>query len=284
MDFAGNIYLAYGDQKTVSLINSVKRDRKDSRTKYAQYRWLLPIPGLFHWRMNFIDMIYDVYSGPATGWAPLTTLRHNQLHMGYVQGHKTPFHHKEELAIRSFEARITAMFYNRIGPSCQCNDRSEVGRYIAKLSPLTFMGHVEAIRESIFKVEPAPESVSDEREEIGKESDKERRVESLTMAVVDQEFVVHCRFIQQMETHMSLKYAIKHADIGIIECIFARSCLLFHGSKKRKYAYLSLYMTWLTYTAATSSKLRTALLTNGLVNLRGANDGWFEIDRLNEFF
>lgn len=292
VDFTGNIYLAYGDQKTVSLINSVKRDRKDSRNSYDQYRWLLPIPGLFHWRMNFIDMIYDVYSGPDKGWAPLTTLRHNQLYMGYVQGHKTPFHHKEELATRSFEARITAMFYNRIRPSCRCNDRSEVDRYIAKLSPSTFMNHVEAIRESVFKVEPAPESESeevededeDEEEEEEAEAEAGARAESPTMATVDQEFIAHCRFIQQMETYMSLKYAIKHADIGIIERIFARCCLLFHGSKKRKYASLSLYMTWLTHTAATSPELRTALLANGLVNLRGANDGWFEMDRLNEFF
>jgi hypothetical protein len=156
------------------------------------------------------------------------------------------------------------------------------------------MNHVEAIRESVFKVEPAPESESEEDEDEDEDEDEEEeeeaeaeagaRAESPTMATVDQEFIAHCRFIQQMETYMSLKYAIKHADIGIIERIFARCCLLFHGSKKRKYASLSLYMTWLTHTAATSPELRTALLANGLVNLRGANDGWFEMDRLNEFF
>jgi hypothetical protein len=43
-------------------------------------------------------------------------------------------------------------------------------------------------------------------------------------------------------------------------------------------------MTWLTQTDTTSRELRTALLANGLVNIRGADDGWFEMDRLNEFF
>jgi hypothetical protein len=81
-----------------------------------------------------------------------------------------------------------------------------------------------------------------------------------------------------------LHQLIKHADIGIIERIMARCCLLFHGSKKRKYAFLSLYMTWLTQTEASSHVLRTAILANSLVNLRGAEDGWFEMDRLNEFF
>jgi hypothetical protein len=42
-------------------------------------------------------------------------------------------------------------------------------------------------------------------------------------------------------------------------------------------------MTWLTHTKAASHQLRTALLANGLVNLRGTHDGWFEMDRLNEF-
>jgi hypothetical protein len=43
-------------------------------------------------------------------------------------------------------------------------------------------------------------------------------------------------------------------------------------------------MTWLTQTDATSRELRTALLANSLVNIRGAEDSWFEMDRLNEFF
>jgi hypothetical protein len=86
-----------------------------------------------------------------------------------------------------------------------------------------------------------------------------------------------------METYRSLKYAIKHGDIGIIEQIFPRCCLLFHGANKTRYGFLSLYMTWLTHTKAASLQLRTALLANGLVNLRGTHDGWFEMDRLNKF-
>jgi hypothetical protein len=59
---------------------------------------------------------------------------------------------------------------------------------------------------------------------------------------------------------------------------------LFHGSDKSKYAFLSLYMTWLTQTNAASKELQDAILANGLVNQRGTNDSWFEMDRLNEFF
>lgn len=265
VDFAGRLYLVYGDQKTVSLIGSVKRERKYSRDTYGQYRWVLPIPGLFHWRTNFLDMIYDIYSGSECSDSSLeTTLLHNQRYMGCVQGHKSPFHHKEEVATRAFDARVTAMFYQCIHKHCLVNDRSNVDRYVAKLSRSSFLEHVEFIRAEVFS--PKILTACD------------------TDLEVDHTFVAHCRFIHQVETYKSLKYAIKHADIGIIERIFARSCLLFHGAKKSKYAFLSLYMTWLTQTDATSHELRTALLANGLVNIRGAADSWFEMDRLNEFF
>lgn len=270
VNFNSHLYLVYGDQKTVSLIQSVKRERQYCGNIYGQYRWLLPIPGLFHWRTNFIDMIYDVYGGSEPRLASIeTTLLHNQQYMGYVQGHKSPFHHKEEVATRAFDARITAMFYGRIRGHCsEINDRHAVDRYIAKLSRSTFLGHVEAIRKSIFT----------------REAQKPVEPTSGGESAVDHKFLAHCRFLCQMETYKSLKYAIKHADIGIIERVFARCCLLFHGSKKKKYAFLSLYMTWLTHTQATTPELRKALLANGLVNLRGADDGWFEMDRLNEFF
>lgn len=266
INFKERLYLVYGDQKTVSLIGSVKRERKDSRDDYGRYRWLLPIPGLFHWRTNLMDMIYDVYGGyrgSEPGYPTVkSSLLHNQNYMGYVQGQKSPFHHKEEVATRAFDARITAMFYQRIQDHCMVNDRENINQYIADLSPSAFLEHVEAIQAMVF----------------------DREVQWASGEGIDQEFVAHCRFIHQMETYKSLKYAIKHADIGIIERTFARCCLLFHGSKKKNYAFLSLYMTWLTQTEASNPALRTAILANGLVNLRGTADGWFEMDRLNEFF
>lgn len=268
-DFHDRIYLVYGDQKTISLIHSVKKERQHSRNSYGRYRWLLPIPGLFHWRTNLIDMIYDVYGGSEPRHASLeTTLLHNQQFMCCTIGDKSPFHHKEEVTTRSFDARITAMFYDRIKQGCSSiNNRLAVDQYIAKLSPSTFLAHVEAIREAVFNW--------DAQQPIEATSVKE--------STIDHKFSAHCRFINHMITYKSLKYAIKHADIGIIERIFPRCCLLFHGSKKNKYAFLSLYMTWLTQKAS-SHELRTALLANGLVNIRGAHDGWFEMDRLNEFF
>lgn len=90
------------------------------------------------------------------------------------------------------------------------DDHGTIDRYIANLSPSTFLEHVEAIRTMIF----------------------DKDVKLATGEGIDQEFITRCRFIHQMETYRSLKYAFKHADIGVIEQIMARFCILSMETKK----------------------------------------------------
>jgi hypothetical protein len=142
-------------------------------------------------------------------------------------------------------------------------DPKRVDTYISSLSRSSFLDNIEEIRRYAFTVvEQSP-----------------RLPEP-----IDDEFSAHAKFLQQMETYKTLKYAIKRADVGLIKRVLVRCCLLFLGSGHPKYAFLSLYMTWLTQTAAADVPLQQAILSNGLVNLRGAEDSWFEMDRLNEFF
>ena len=44
VDFKRRLLPAYGDQKTVSLVQSVKRERQYCENTYGRYQWLLPIP------------------------------------------------------------------------------------------------------------------------------------------------------------------------------------------------------------------------------------------------
>jgi hypothetical protein len=261
-DFGGRLHLVYGDQKTVSLIRTVQKERQEATLLYDQYNWLLAVPGLFHWRTNYMDMIHDTYSGSEHA-AMASTLYHNKNYLGCIQGNKSPFHHKEEVATRAFDARVTALFYRLLPRGVRAAKPDQVDNYIRKLSRTTFHCKVEEIRQYIFT---ATEQSPDESKPT------------------DYEFSAHAKFLQQMETYKTLKYAIKYADIGLIKRVLVRCCLLFHGSGQSKYAFLSLYMTWLTQTDAADKMLQDAILANGLVNLRGTEDGWFEMDRLNEFF
>ncbi len=261
-DFIDRLRLVYGDQKTISLIRAVQKERQEATLPYDKCDWLLPIPGLFHWRTNYMDMIHDAYTGSEHAGTE-STLCHNKNFLGCVQGHKSPFHHKEEVATRVFDARVTALFYRLLPAGVSGDEPEQVDNYIKNLNRATFHRTVEEIRQYIF--------VSAEQ------SPNESKP-------IDYEFSAHAKFLQQMETYKTLKYAIKHADVGLIKRVLARCCLLFHGSNKSKYAFLSLYMTWLTQTDAASKELQNAILANSLVNLRGTDDGWFEMDRLNEFF
>jgi uncharacterized protein DUF6589 len=83
----------------------------------------------------------------------------------------------------------------------------------------------------------------------------------------DEEFVNHVRYLQEVETYCSLKYAIKRADVGLLQRLLPRFLLYFHGSGATNYA---------------REMLKRAILVNGLVNLRGQEDSWLEIDRHNE--
>jgi hypothetical protein len=272
-DIDGLLQLVYGDQKTVSLIHAVQREQEQATLPYDQYKWLLAVPGLFHWRTNYMDMIHAKYSGFEHA-AVESTLYHNKNHLGCVQGHQSPFHHKEEVATRAFDARVTALFYRLLPSDVPATEPGKVDTYIGNLTRATFLSKVDEIRQYIFPV-------TEQRSKLKRPNLPEP---SEPGECIDEEFSAHAKFLQQMETYKTLKYAIKHADVGLIKRVLARCCLLFHGSGQSKYAFLSLYMVWLTQTNAADKELQDAILANGLVNLRGAKDGWFEMDRLNEFF
>jgi hypothetical protein len=74
-EFDGPLYLVYGDQKTVSLIRTVQ-----AVLPYDRVTWLLVISGLFHWRTNYIDMVYDIYGG-FKYLTEETMLYHNQTYL-----------------------------------------------------------------------------------------------------------------------------------------------------------------------------------------------------------
>jgi len=46
----------------------------------------------------------------------------------------------------------------------------------------------------------------------------------------DEEFINHVRYLQEVETYCTLKYAIKHADVGLLQRVLPRCLLYFHGS------------------------------------------------------
>lgn len=265
-EFGQYIQLTYGDQKTVSLVQSVKRMRRYSEHVYERFESFLAIPGLFHYKMNFIDLIFSHFSGSEKEHRCPSSIKHNEHHMGIAKGNDLPFHHKEQVLIRCFDARVLAMLYDKLADSTNVDttDFGEIEDYLERLTPDEFNSFLEEMIEDTTS-----------QEALGAFNPRD--------SGIDETHKVLCQFLDVMMTYRELKHAIKYGDIGFIKRLFPRMALLFAGSKKTKYCSMTLYMTWLLETDAASDKLKHAILANGLVNTSGRKDSFYEIDRLNEF-
>ena len=78
----------------------------------------------------------------------------------------------------------------------------------------------------------------------------------------DMELRNHVLFLQYIQTYLLLKYAIKHANIGLLRRAIDRCCIYFHGSVQHKYAYKILYLYRLISTSAASPELQRVILAN----------------------
>jgi hypothetical protein len=65
--FENRLFLIYGDQKTTQRIRSIKQRREQAQRPYDRLRWALPVPALFHLRMNYLYMISRLHFGGSGG-------------------------------------------------------------------------------------------------------------------------------------------------------------------------------------------------------------------------
>jgi hypothetical protein len=267
--FQNRLYLVYGDQKTVQLIRSVKSEQRTATLDYDRRDWLLPVPSLFHLRMNFLWMIQRTHSG-GPRCPEASTLFHNMnfWNRKQIPLAKAPFHLLEELILHSWDSRIIAMVYTHLqqeGVKTQWPD--EVNTYLCSLTPATFLSVVEKVRLSVFT-----------RNAWLPCDSKAGLKTPLDPSKLDQEFINHVRFLQEVETYKILKYGIKHGDIGLIGRAIDMCCIYFKGARQDNYANEMLYLKWLTTTEACDSILRKAIFSNSLVNPYCELDTWHEVD------
>lgn len=217
-----------------------------------------------------MNMIHNIHSG-AQQEADKTTLHHNKSVLGLVQDNNSSFHHKKKIVLCSFDEQVVALFYQHLSDHVRCSEQQQVSQYIQSLKRSEFCAIVEAIQQKAFDYKATkPDLVQNEFI-----SDDE--------AAEVFEAASNAHFLQLIVTYKTLKFAIKHADIGLIQQVIAQCCLLFQNIKLKNYVFLSFYLLHLINTAATTPELQKAILASDLVNLSDRSDEWFEIDHLNEF-
>jgi hypothetical protein len=275
-NFSEKLIPVFGDLLTTNRIRSIKSERREELSAYERFNWLIPIPGFFHLKMNLLYSFGKSHRGDDNAVNNYSTLSsHIQaLHRKNIPAGKAPFHHMEELIIHSFKARIIALFLlyikERTKDRCDVSDMEQVSAYIASLGPVELSRAIENIYASAFGAEIRAEANSKAKRK-GEES-----------TAKDEEFINHVRYLQEVETYCTLKYAIKHADIGLLQRVLPRCLVYFHGTGATNYALEMLHLWRLLSTDACDPPLKRAILANGLINLRGQEDSWLEIDLHNE--
>jgi hypothetical protein len=247
--------------------------------------------------LNFLYMVMRTFYGGEEAAQQFSALYTHINHLGRrnIPREKAPFHHMEELILQSFDARIVALFLLHIRGKCNIEADGEVERYVRNLSPQQFLEHVEDIHTAAFSRDvcrDANQYTSDHSEPPASACQPAATSSSTDTSSSaannqiprsdDTEFFNHIRFLQVIDTYKLLKYAIKHADIGLLKRVIPRLCLYFAGSSSKNYAYDMLILWRLVGTSACDPVLQRAILANSLVNLRGRPDSFFETDRLNE--
>ncbi len=256
--FKQRLFLIYGDQKTTQRIRSIKQYREEARQPYDRLQWALPVPALFHLRMNYLYMISRLHFGGAGSDQSTLYDAMNFWTRKKISKSSSDFYALEQLIIHSFQARVCALLWNMLAQSGQGTglEFEGISRILTSYDAKSFSQLLDRITASYGKDAHATD-------------DEERRN--------------HVLVLQHTQNDLLLKYSIKHADIGLLRRAIDRCCVYFHGSGQSKYAFEMLYLQRLISTRAAAPELQRAILTNGLINRRGKVDSWYETDRLVEF-
>jgi len=256
--FEKRLFLVYGDQKTIQRLRTIKRRRRESEKPFDCLQWILPVPALFHLKMNLLYMISKAHFGGQDKDQSSLYDAMNFWGRKRISRTKSEFHALEELIIHSYKARIVAFFWRHMELPSVLGGRQAEDDLEPVLKSLGFAAFIDLL------------------DRISSQYSQSHNVD-----FVDDELHSHALFLRHAQTYLLLKYGIKHGDIGLIRRAVDRCTIYFHGSGQSKYAYEMLYLQRLL--ANSTPELQKAILSNSLVNLRGLSNTWFEMDRLVEF-
>ena len=159
------------------------------------------------------------------------------------------YHQLEPLVGQSFTARVTALFYaamRRMGYVIQPDTETlEITDMISTLTPDQYFDLVEDIRSTAFTLDAWN----------GKGHQ-------------DIEFRTMCRLLQEIELFLTLRYAVKFADIGLLRRLVDPLAVYFFGASQNKYGNEMLYYRW-NLSSVNTPELQHAILSSGLVNWHG---------------
>lgn len=163
------------------------------------------------------------------------------------------YYQLEPIVTQGFSSRVAALFYASLRRRRYLTgsdddffiNTSRIDNIIAVLEPAQFLEAVEDVRQSAFTL--------DAWDGKGHE---------------DKEFTTMCRMLQEVETFLTLRHAVKHGDVGLLRRLVDPLIIYFFGASQSNYGREMLYYRWLL-SDVNSPKLQHAILASGLVNWPG---------------
>jgi hypothetical protein len=284
--FTDRLWPVFGDQKTASLLRSVCSMQRRSILDYDRKKWMLGLSAYWHTMQALLTSILKVhYESLDQEGKPVfsrATVQHdaNFLQRRGVSPSNVKFHVVEPLLIAGWNARIAAILYRlmqrdgrglpvesrpsfqstRLEQSVEQRTMDDVDDMISRLTRSQLEEYVEEIRRLVF--------TSDAWD------GKDARGNDLH----DREFVSMCRFLQGGEMFLTLRHAVRHGDIGLIDRLVGPLSVWFYGSAQPKYGLEMLHLYWLLSDGVSDPELKHAILASGLVNIVGRGNTFKAID------
>jgi len=266
-DFYPTLKLIYGDQLTTHRIRAVKAEQLQAERPYDLRDWHLGIIAWFHIIMNLGNTLLRTHWGPSE---PLQEAHHclksdiTTWNRSYNNKDSIKFHQLDPLLLQSFTSRVAALFYDAMrSRGCiisldAVTARDDVGAAIERLTPSQFNELVEDVRVRAFTLSAWEGEGHD-----------------------DVEFRTMCRLLQEIELFLTIKHAIKHADIGILRHVVDQLIVVFFGAKQSNYGHEMLFLRW-NLTDVNDPVLQRSILACGLVNWPGLPNTHKPIDLMLE--
>jgi hypothetical protein len=270
-DFDDRLWLVHGDQKTTQMIRSVKMEQRFADQAYDRRKWMLGPPAYFHILQCLTYMIVRTHWSSPSGCDYQCNLLHDigVWNRGGLSRENAKYYILEPLIKQSWTTRIVAIFYDVLGEMgllrgiVQSHDdmhqMNTYGEALERLAPEDFLTAVDMVRTRVFTYDSWTGN-----------------------GHADGEFTSLCRFLQEIELFLLLRYAVKFGDVGIIRRLVGPLCVFFYGAEHRKYGYEMLHLRWLLSDGVSDMALQRSILASGLVNISQRCDSFQAFDLVLE--
>ena len=264
--FQQGLALCAGDLKTVERMLSVKDIGSTTASRpFDRLEWLLPIPGLWHLKLNYLLMLSRVHKHPGTP-VDITSLQYaidKWDRSGLMQ--RENFKDMEELIIHSYEARIVGLLLRYLKQTTKYTSWKDLEdpeyrrRWIKPLTIEKWKDVIDFILQHLHS-------------------------QSFRPNMYDEVWNNEVFFCRHVEPYLLLDHAIRLGDIGLLRYALGECCTILQAKERGKYKYARelLCMMHIVDSPASTVDLQNAVLANCLDNLRGCSDSYMAKDLLLE--